>query len=112
MNNVCLKIYLALSFVLAAFSISCKSNAKTQNISEENSATVLVDLTEKGTADVLILDFSEINLQKIKKISRPLNIILFSFDSTKIDMDTLVSQLKQSSIVEDAQSNKNSTNRN
>ena len=105
--------YTLLSIAIVACLVSCKSN--TQHISEENKTTIttiLVDLKENSNPETLILDFSEINLQKIKQISRPLNIFLFSFDNTKIEMDLLLSQLKQSSIVENAQSNKETTNRN
>jgi hypothetical protein len=101
---------LSLSSLLSLF--SCKSNLQNVPVSEKEAPTVLIDLKDGTSPESLILEFSEINLIKLKQISRPLNIFLFSFDRRKIALDELLDNLKKSPYVEDAQSNKKVTNRN
>jgi hypothetical protein len=112
MKTPILKMYIVSSIAFFACFISCKTNSKNQPISEKVEPSVLVDLKAEADIDALILEFSEINLKKIKQISRPLHIFLFSFDSMKIEMDTLLRKMKELPYVEDAQSNKKKMNRN
>lgn len=72
----------------------------------EEETTVIVQLINEGSHQDLELAFESYSLKKKKVISRPLYIILFEFDAEKISNEELVTLLKQSPLVKEAQLNR------
>ncbi|MFT5890348.1 MAG: hypothetical protein ACI9Y7_000438 [Dokdonia sp.] len=92
------------------FIYSCKTKSEELVTTQNN--TVIIDLKESVTPEQIMTDFNTISLKQEKKISNALNIHLFSFDENKIPINTLLLKLKESDIVDNAQSNKKTNARN
>jgi len=103
-NEMKKKYSIAVMTVILLLLFSCKSKIETTN-SEET--TVLVQMYDANSLEMLIQDFDAYNLQKQKLVSRPLHIFLFSFNSEKITATELIDLLKASDLVKEAQTNKN-----
>lgn len=84
--------------------ISCKS--KHEKFADEN-VTILVQLHDAESIADLESDFSEYALKMEKVVSRPTQIYLFTFNSKKIKDTELISLLKTSDLVKEAQQNRN-----
>jgi hypothetical protein len=106
----CWTVFLSAFVILTITLISCKSS--TSEISESYDNTVIVDLGEGVTSEKLESAFRKYDLQEKKKLSRPLNIVLFTFNQDKIEVEKLVIELRESSLVDNAQTNKEINTRN
>lgn len=104
------KVLISAFVILTITLYSCKT--PTSEISESYTNTVIVDLREGITSETLESAFSKYDLQQKKKLSRPLNIILFTFDQDKIEAEKLVVELRKSVLVDNAQTNKEINPRN
>ncbi|MEL6812452.1 MAG: hypothetical protein AAFP76_14060 [Bacteroidota bacterium] len=89
--------------------IACKSKSSTSN---EEAKTILVQVFEDASVELLEQDYSAYELRKEKVVSRPMRIYLFTYNTQKIEEKELISQLKTSQWVQEAQSNKNVQTRN
>ena len=102
------------SFVLLTLTLllcfACKTKTETQTPSEED--TVLVQLSETATPEALVVQFKSVDLQQLKLISKTMRIYLFTFNSQKVALEALIDQLKESELVDEAQTNKTVSNRN
>ena len=83
--------------------LSCKS--KSETLPGEND-TVLVQLHNLEATDSLVKAFEEYQLVENRLVSRPMQIVLFSFNSRKIKDTTLIRMLKSSKLVKEAQQNR------
>lgn len=88
--------------------LSCKSKEPSRTSPQ---ATVLIQLHDENTIAELEEDFMRFALKREKIVSRPMNIHLFKFDANKVADTTLVDFLRQSSLVKEAQTNKEITTR-
>lgn len=70
-------------------------------------ASVLIQLYEDVAIPSLEKNFSQYDLQMDRVVSRPTKIYLFNFNATKISDIQLIEQLKASSLVKEAQQNRN-----
>ena len=95
--------WLLASILLVYTLSSCKSKSETL---EGNDQTVLVQLHDLNTVDSLEDAFGQYQLKQDRLISRPMQIILFSFNSEKIQDTTLIRLLKTSELVKEAQQNR------
>lgn len=103
-SNTC---FICVAFL---FIYSCKTKSTEPVTAQSN--TVIIDLKESVTPHKITADFNAISLSEVKKLSNALNIYLFSFDASKISVDTLLLKLKESDKVDNAQSNKKTNARN
>jgi hypothetical protein len=96
--------------IIGTFSASCK----TGNADKEIRAlpTVLVQMAPGAQVSELEEKFSAYSLQLEKKVSRPMDIYLFNFNPEKITEKQLLLLLKKSTMVKEAQRNKEVQNRN
>jgi len=85
--------------------ISCKSKAS--NGLTEQGTTVIIKLAENATTEALEIAFKPYHLKKEKVLSRPLYIFLFTFDTNTTNDKDLVTLLKKSPLVDEAQLNRN-----
>ena len=88
---------------------SCKNLDTTQT---EDNSDLLVQVYEESAISALEVAYGEYELQKVKMVSRSMNIYLFTFNSKKIKQNELIQLLKNSDLVKEAQSNKNIQPRN
>ena len=83
--------------------VSCKGSS-TEELSEEQT-TVIVQLKEAGTSEALEKEFKSYGLKEKKVLSRPLYIVLYTFNTEKTTNVALVKLLKQSPLVKEAELN-------
>jgi len=95
--------------ILCNTSFSCKSKTSTQ---DEEPKTILIQVFDDASVELLEQNYSEYELRKEKVVSRPMHIFLFSYNTKKIIETELIKQLKTSDLVKEAQSNKNVQSRN
>lgn len=72
----------------------------------EKGTTVIVQLTDDATSEKLETEFKTYRLKQREVLSRPLKIVLFDFDHKKIEDTDLVTLLKKSALVKEAQPNR------
>ena len=105
----CKELWVVLGItILIVFFVACKS--KIVDTPVEN-ASVLVQLHNDNSIILVEKQFVQYALLQEKIVSRPMNIYLFAFDPTKVSDTTLVKLLKQSSLIKEAQTNKDVTSR-
>ena len=85
------------------FVISCKSN-EVKN--ETSSGELLIQVYEERAVDDLEEAFKSYDLKKMRVVSRPVYIYLFSFNTQSIDQEELLVLVKESTLVKEAQTNK------
>jgi len=72
--------------------------------------TVIVQFEEDSFFEELsndiVSEFNDYELTKIKVLSRPLHIFLYSFNKEKISIDKLIEELKLKSNIKEAQPNR------
>lgn len=90
--------------VLLILVSACKTKNKVQT---DNTPSILVQLYNDSTVTALELAYKKYDLQKQKVVSRPMSIYLFQFDAASIEDTTLITLLKQSKLVKEAQRNRN-----
>ena len=95
--------------IFCSTSFSCKSKTSTQ---AEEATTILVQVYDDASVELLEQNYSEYELRKEKVVSRPMHIFLFTYNTNKIIETELIKQLKTSDLVKEAQSNKNVQSRN
>lgn len=94
--------------MLTILFVSCKSETK---VIAPKTDTVLLQLYSDSASINLEREFSRYALKQEKVVSRPMNIYLFAFDSSKIADTSLIKVLKQSKLVKEAQQNREVTTR-
>ncbi len=97
------KLIVPFLIVLIALCTGCKGHDVSNKV---EGRTVLVQLYSDSTRGKLENQFAQYALKEQKKVSRPMNIYLFTFDTAKVSDTTLVRLLKESSLVKEAQTNK------
>ncbi|MCH9659538.1 MAG: hypothetical protein K0U54_01360 [Bacteroidetes bacterium] len=105
------KLFFALTIMavmLVSLVLSCKSKEHTGTTGH---TTVLVQLHSDNVISTLEENYKEYSLKKEKTVSRPMNIHQFGFDAEKVSDTALIRLLKQSSLVKEAQTNKEITPR-
>lgn len=90
--------------VLLILVTACKTKNKVQT---DKAPSILVQLYNDSTVTALELAYKKYDLQKQKVVSRPMSIYLFQFDASSIEDTTLITLLKQSKLVKEAQRNGN-----
>lgn len=102
-------IHILLTAAVLVFFNSCKSN-KTEKVQDD--ATLLVQLKDVKSINTLEKEFVAYELTRIKLVSRPMFIYLVSYSTDKIDEEELIGLLKNSSLVKEAQPNREVNTRN
>lgn len=107
MNSI--KSYLSLLSIILLSSCGIQEETVDANIIK---GEIIIDLKENITPKVIENSFSKYDLIHSKNLSPSLNINLYKFDSNKIALEKLIIKVKKNENVENAQSNKTTTNRN
>ncbi len=86
-------------------------NYRPDIVENYKSGEIIIDLVLDSDPTKIITEFKKYNLAVSRVLSPSLNIVLFNFDSNKIEMNKLIKKVKKSQYVENAQTNKTIQNR-
>lgn len=100
-----------LTLLLLAFLANCTTTKSTTVSDNVIKNEILIDLAADISPAALTSEFKKYRLTEQKKISPSLNIYLFTFDETTITVNALIEKVKLVDGVENAQSNKKTSNR-
>jgi len=99
--------------IFSLLQINCKTETSQTLYSP---STVIVQFEEDSffeeLSDDIISEFNNYELAKLKVLSSPLHIYLYSFNKEKISIDKLIEELKLKSNIKEAQPNRKVSPRN